>query len=220
MKYQVASEMFKTKKAIKDRCKSILNSHKRGEVITGKDQIFLRDLIKGHPGYDVKDGGVGIMTFYVDRVNGPNYSLNCFHLRRFDGTTTDFSYIQCVDGARSDKKIVMTACRSAIAKDIQRFRNESVVYGVSTCEITGEVLTTTNSHVDHKDPTFQQIFNDWISNKNVKELLEKINPQDEDNNVSTYFADKSTAEDFRAYHNSLATLRVITKQANLRRKKK
>jgi len=168
-----------TKIEKKRRCQKLL---KKG-IILEEDTIFLLDLIKNHPDYELKEGS-GIKSFFIKKTPWNN---NGFWIKRIDGSETDFSYIQCLL-PRTNLQEIKCACRSAIAEDIIQQREEGYI-----------------SH--HKNIPFIAIFNMWVQTKNIEELeLEET----KDNQVIIKFKDKCIAEDFRIFHNSIAEIEKVS----------
>lgn len=75
---------------------AMLQRYKDGEGINAFDDLLLFELLQRHPQAHEKMG-VGIKRFYRDR--SPTHPSSCFHLERYDGTTTDFSYRLCLSSA-------------------------------------------------------------------------------------------------------------------------
>jgi hypothetical protein len=87
-----------------------------------------------------------------------------------DGTTTDFSYPHCVNArSKSLYQEFAQACRAAVAPYLKAakqefFANHGDADGKVKCEITEEMVTADESHLDHKKPmTFQVIVQTFIT---------------------------------------------------------
>lgn len=65
-------EHFPTKKALKERCKEILDTHDCGEALTGADLKVMMDVLDHHPNSDEKKGS-GVAAIYVDVA--PEYRM-------------------------------------------------------------------------------------------------------------------------------------------------
>lgn len=175
--------------------------------ITGRDRELLEALIEFHPEAERKKGP-GIRSFYVDRAEPKG---KCFWLRRTDGTFDNFSFLQCLKGKTPDRTKLHTACREAVRETTQAFKKQAFARGEVRCAETGKVLAWDDAHVDHVEPFFK-IADEWLamSGAGVQHLVE-----DRDGDFSDRFADKSLADDFRAYHDRVAKLRVVSAFVNM-----
>lgn len=197
------------KKEVKSQCRQILYDAELGVSLNDCDQHFLCGVLELHPEADQKFG-VGVDYFYVKRNE---YGGRTFWLRRTDGSETDFSFMRCVSAAHAMTDFAK-ACRTAVVQDILAFKN-LVFDGVDfvTCPIVGERIFRDTCHIDHAPPyTFDRIVQEFTL------LLE--NPLQEveetrDGETVTRFRNDEVAEQFREFHNSHASLRAISKYANL-----
>lgn len=170
--------MKETKIAKKKRCQEILN---RGFILES-DILFLNDIIKNHPEYELKEGK-GILYFFIKKTQ---WNSNGFWIKRIDGSETDFSYNQCLL-PRTHLQEVKSACRYAIAEDM--------------------ILQARRGYIAHHEIPFIEIFNLWIKDKDIENL--ELNDT-EDNCVIIKFKDNKISEDFRIFHNSIAKIKEIT----------
>jgi len=173
MKDKTQTKIYKKKK-----CQEILKNN----FISEEDRMFLLELIKNHPNYDLKVG-CGISNFFIKKNQWNN---NGFYIRRLNETETDFSYIQCLKPTTKLQDI-KTACRSAIAEDMMKISRPG--------------------YIAHHETPFIDIFNLWFKDKNINEI--ELNDT-VDNCVVTSFKDKKISEDFRNFHNSIASVKEIT----------
>ena len=204
---------FKTRKAAFDFFKEILWSYDEGEAVTDRVHASaLTRLIENHPERKVKVGE-GIQYFYVDR--GGEHPTRCFHIRRVDESTTDFSYPTAVKGEHAPLLTQFKgACRKAVSKDIalakeQFFDKNADEEGRVQCEVTRAMITSQECHVDHKIP-FNILVEDWIDAKNL-EINEEILSEPADMQYSSSFRDQNLEKEFVDYHR-----RVSNKRGNLR----
>ncbi len=168
------------KKETIQRCRNILYS----KEITEQDKIFLRELLKEHPDYNQKVG-IGIEDFFIRRTI---YGTLGFNILRFDGSTTDFSFLQCITPKSSFTKLKL-ACRSAIYPTIQSMK------------------TNKNNIIHHKNISFDRIVLNWLKIQKTKVL--KLNPS-QDNSQEIFFIDKKVSQSFIDYHNLVAELEELT----------
>lgn len=200
------------KKAEKtNRCREILYKYPAGtRICNDLDVAFLYNIFEGHSEWDSKCG-VGIDFFTVESTTYRNNK--CFVIHRKDGTSTDISFVHSITN-RSDLFNIKKACRFAVNDIITQFRVEKVIYGETRCPITGEILILGNTHIDHYNLTFNELFNEWVKTKDIKKLASNIN-ETSDNNIITKFTDNSISDDFIIFHNSNTHLRAVSKIANL-----
>lgn len=205
-----------TKTAELNKCREILHSYSPGEIISFEDEIaFLIDIFQRHPDWDQKKG-VGIKHVYVDMES--MYKGKCFFIERVDGTKTDISFIKSIQEI-NPLYIIKKACRNAVKDYVIDFRNKNVVYGVTTCPITGEVLTKENTHIDHYNKTFDELCEKWISIEGFTSAYAAIKPT-KDMDIGYSFGVNSIKQSFIDYHNKNTHLRAVSKRANLSELKK
>lgn len=154
------------------------------EVLSNEDKIFLRKLIENHPNAEQKIG-VGIVDFYTFRTM---YKTIGFGLLRTDGTTTDFSYLQCLNPRTDNYKIKM-ACRAAVNKSILKFKMDKAKI------------------VHHQGIEFNAIAERWL--KKFGYLDMSLN-KPKDNCQKTYFNNQETSESFKKFHDKIATLKEVS----------
>ena len=198
-----------TKAEMKRRCKDILHKLPVGSVIENMDRDFMLTIFENHPEWEQKQG-VGVSEISTKKTE---YGNSCFYLHRLDGTSTDISYVTAIDGKTAISDI-RSACRSAIKPIISAYRDNNVIFNQTKCPITNEILTKDNTHIDHYDLTFEEVFKLWISDKSIDILKRSINPTT-DNSIDTYFTDSQIALDFLNFHNNHTHLRAVSKKANL-----
>jgi len=190
-------------------CKEILNKNPTGVNISKNDYDFLISIFEKHSEWDIKMG-VGIKFITVEKTK---YGNSCFYIHRLDGSCTDISYLHSIN-PRTDIEKIKKACRTAIQPTISEFKKNNVLFGISICSITGDILTKENTHIDHYDLTFNEVFNLWIKKYDTKYLSKIINFS-ADNNIDTFFTNKDVINEFINFHNKHTHLRAVTKKANL-----
>ena len=202
---------MKTSNKVKiEKWQQILKKYGVGEIVDNQDDIrFLLSIFQYHTEWELKQGvGVASISIALNKFN-----TNHFQLNRIDGSFTDISFRHSIE-SRSKPAQIKMACRSAIRRLIEKFRIENVVYGETICPFTGETLTKDNTHIDHYDLTFADMYNRWVANYDLDYLFSKINATD-DNSVLTCFTDKSIIDSFIDFHNNHSKLRAVSKLANL-----
>lgn len=197
-----------TKKEATKKCQDILY-----ERIPLDYDFLIKDVFQYHPQWDIKRGD-GVTSISIGNTK---YNNKCFFIHRVDGTKTDISFTKCITKPDSYYDI-KKACRSAIRGEIIKFRN-SIKFGIDKCAITGELLERNNTHIDHFNMNFDDLFMMWIFDKRPDDLRKYINPI-KDNEFDTYFTSEVIKNDFISFHNKNTNLRAVTIKANLSRPKK
>lgn len=198
------------KKQKTEKCREILYKYNLNSIITDEDELyFLLSVFSNHSEWDSKKG-IGIESISIINTF---FKTRCFQLNRIDGTFTDISFTHSITN-RSKINDVKRACRNAIKECISKFRDDNVVFGISKCPITNEILTQDNTHIDHYDLTFDTMFNLWVVKYNFDVLFSKVNVT-KDNCFETYFTDEAVINHFVSFHNEKSKLRAVSKRANL-----
>jgi hypothetical protein len=200
-----------TKEAQKKECQRILYGYNVGESIQQSDTNFLLSVFEGHDRWEMKRGsGVDFVTVEYSSYGNGN---KCFVIHRIDGSKTDISFVHAITN-KTPIFDIKKACRTAITDEINEFRKSNVIYYVTRCPITGTVLTPENTHIDHYDLEFNDLFNKWVANYDLKYLSARIN-ETEDMSDITCFTDPDIISDFKIFHSNNTHLRAVTKVANL-----
>ncbi|MDL2212631.1 DCL family protein [Bacteroides sp. OttesenSCG-928-N06] len=205
------------KKERKAKCSAILNSC--GEFVKSEEDFnFLLECFQMNPRiWKEKRKGQNIMAIGIGRSE--IYGTKHFVIRREDGTTTDISYIKCIDGISPGKEI-REACRNAIDEAVILPLKKKLVFPMVS-SISGNTLYSLNEvHIDHYDLEFEDVVKGWIEEKGgVKHLHQFINIP-KDNCTVTCFTSEEIKEDFVQYHNAHTHLQVISESENLKKGKK
>jgi hypothetical protein len=124
----------------------------------GGDQFWFY-LIAHHPDSAEKIGP-GIVRF-LKRPSPHSRSQHALYVERKDGTVVDFSWVRCITGRSLSPMVKLTkAMRDSILDDNRIYRNMRVKtksYHCDKCERTFQL------EVDHREPTFIKLRNDFIS---------------------------------------------------------
>ena len=177
------------KKDLLQRCRKILYSSN----ITLDDKEFLKELLKLHPKHESKIG-CGIKDFFIKKTIYNNLGFN---IVRFDGSTTDFSFMKCINPKNKLSKI-KCACRNAISTTIQKLKTDK------------------NKVIHHQKISFDTLVNRWMKINNLDLSINKS----EDNNQETYFINKETIISFIKYHDSNAILIELDKEKHKKEHKR
>jgi hypothetical protein len=213
---QIGNLIFPTKKTAKDFVREIISRHAAKSSLAAEDFSFVSDLLAIHPESEQKIG-CGISRIFVD-FDAQYHRNKCFYLERHDGSSTDFSWVSCIDG-RNIRRETFDAFRNAVTDQIDSFKSKQLLAGIF-CPYTSESLHNGNCHVDHESPlTFYNLVNNFIAEKSISILDVKISAP-EDNQFTANLIDKNFIEQWQKYHLKTAKLRVISQTGNLSHAKK
>jgi hypothetical protein len=160
--------------------------------------------------------GVGIAGFFVAKA--PSYGTRCFHLRRIDGSVTDFSWNEAITPTKPIERLRM-ACRNAIEDQKTSFKDSSWLIddlGARVCPITGEPFDRANAQVDHQPPwTLKALVEAWLTAQGLK--VEDV-PIDHTGDLRCVdsLADERHRQSWRAFHAKNARLQLVSATGNLR----
>lgn len=197
-----------TKKAIIERCKSILDKTPVGGFVKDiEDFNFLLGSFALCPYFDMKAQGQKIKA--IQKRKSGSYGTCCFYLIREDGSSTDISYTKMfrVDPNMED---VLNALRTAIDPIISEYRRNFKPFIYEGVYIEN----VEDADVDHYDLKFRELAAKWIELKGgVSALIKKVNGTEDGNSV-TCFVDESLKEEFQIFHNNNTHLRFLPKEVN------
>lgn len=157
MTYNIDGLEFKTKKQLEAHAKDILYSGTLNEPVTGPDLAFMYDYFKKmHVEFDMKEG-CGLQS--IVRIKEPLYGkYRGFKLVRIDGSETDVSYILSNITKKNPVRDLKNALRAAIEPQLNTYKLAQLAENPNMkCPFTLEALYYGHSHVDHHEPTFDQL---------------------------------------------------------------
>ena len=207
---------FSSKEAARKYFRRIRDAYRDGANIVGADAADLCELISCHPEAEQKIGG-GVLGFSVarDKEHGTRH----FIIIREDRSSTDFSFLSCIDGANL-RKDQLTALRMEIEDQIIAFRDMVFLRGKVKCPVLNVELQSEQGEVDHAPPqTFAALVKDWMmkSGINFESLL--ITPP-RDNQSVARMTDEKQRLSWSEFHRNNAKLRILSKEANRAHTKK
>jgi hypothetical protein len=173
-------------------------------------------LLNRHPERESKVG-CGIREFFVtpNRLKPKAIQLN---IRRVDSSEVDISWKRCISGRpMAQEARLKVAMRQAIVDQIQSFKSEHYNgWGIcSVCEI--KETQRAEIHVDHFPRTFQELVEEFL-------IYSPTVPNEFADCPESHAAifrkeDSSFAEQWSAFHQDRASLRILCQSCNLKRKK-
>jgi hypothetical protein len=217
MPYILASETFRTKDELANRCRDILNATFDGQFVSEQSLPFLIELFQYHDEWLDKSGsgicGISALT----TIQG----TRCFALVRKDSSRIDISFphaIRLIPSSRKGSLLPQplrdfrNAARSAVESQIQAFRDEQLV-NTKLCSITNERIHRGNCSVDHKPPkTFDRILFEFCQNHKINPLKVKVGSH---GGTVAVFEDEFLIANWQRYHQEHAVLRLMSKLGNL-----
>ena len=186
-----------------------------GETISdAADYRAIWDLLQEHCQRDQKIGA-GVRRFYVARA--PDHpTTRCFWIERIEGKPTEFGFAACVDRIR---RLNLIDLRKLVQPQIYAFRDKALVGSGEfiTCAITSEPLRTVEAEVDHVIP-FEEIVVRFAECEGINLETELLTVSCDGRSTPTW-RDDALAARFLEFHLPFP-LRLTSKDANLRRKRK
>jgi len=176
-----------------------------------------------HPHEESKIG-VGIAHFEVRRNYDAPKPTDGFWVVRVDDSATDFSFIWAAEGVpKPEAQEFSDACRQAVQRDIEGYRQRyfaayADAQGRVQCPLDDVLIGSEDAHVDHVSPTFGALVISFRTSRGWhKAIPPGVLTRSTDNQLTTEFADAEIREAFKTFHSGIATLRIISKHANLSR---
>lgn len=197
---------FPKQKDKKERAKTLLNTTPLNVPLEGRDLNAAIAVLAGHPDLTQKVG-VGVVGV---EVRPALHGTRCFHVVRADGSSTDFSYLKCLQPPTTRQE-VHAACRNALTADHDLVK----VYRLALspfCELTGAPITAENSHVHHAPPMFDIIADGFAEHTGGHDAL--ADRLERGDNV---YGNNMVEDDRRAWltwHGSRAVLMLVHRSAN------
>jgi len=191
--------------------RNTLKRYNPNDFLNEEDFNVVLNLFKNHPSWKIKEG-CGVLKIQVI-LN--QWKTKSFLIHRKDNSYTDISFVIAVKGIGDfmDRRL-RGACRTSIRPIIHEIRDK-VIFNVDRCPFTSEILTKENTHIDHYDMTFNQLYKLWMQKQDPIKLLMSLNDNKKDNVVHDYFTDDEIIKDFIDFHNQHTHLRAVSKKANL-----
>lgn len=209
--YVIGPYVFSTKKSATEYVREILHSSTLEQPLEGEAFTLIRSLLDLHHAAETKIG-VGVASIEVRIIE---FGSRGFWITRTDGTMTDFSYRTALNGAPTLKANAQAALRWEVHSQIEEFRESVFRDGPVTCPLTGQTLTHDTAHVDHADPPFAELAENFAALAGGWSALE-VKCADGPG-CRRYLKDQELGEVWRQHHQLAARLRVVHRDANLAR---
>ena len=235
MKYKIGENYFRTQEEAKQYVRNVIKSINLNDAEIDSNNpkfIIIHDIVKCHRYYESKKG-CGIKSFFTTY----NSLTKCkeLNIRRTDESVIDISYIVCAQDSIIDKNKLKVhsinfklyeAMRVAIQNQIMRYRNNNrgILEKCAICEISnsnsGFPSGFVEFHVDHKQPSFRYLRDEFLNNKRNQGLYIPSNFSENEHNATIFRAqDAEFSDEWSEYHKQNATYQILCKLCNLRKKK-
>lgn len=211
---KIGPHEFTSKNAAKQHARGIMKKHVELGVMLPGDEMFLRDLVALHPEAEQKIGcGISGFTTQVDPIWR---TTRHFAIIRTDGSTTDFSFHTCIDGA-NHRKDVLQALRHAVSDQVVTFQNCCFSLDEPLlCPFTGYELSPFDCHVDHTPPdTFLNLVQRWMKQDGIEHWADIELVDNADNQWVRELKNEALSSSWQRFHISNCNLRLVSPIANL-----
>ncbi len=234
MKFHIGGLVADSKKQAMEWIRSINKKTEIRLTLTGKDDILFRGIVDMLPDKDERlAGGIqGICVRWNWRdskvTRGPHIIPTAAQIEtRSDGRcflayndrTVPFGFNSAFNvsrKAKEDREIRFhKAARSTISATIIAFRNEYLdKNSIIRCAESGIVLTRDTMAVDHAMPwPFGRIIKEFFKNT-IPDTVRSYVFVDDMCEIHHDFADPQVAAAFKAFHDGVANLRIVSRKVN------
>jgi hypothetical protein len=217
MPVDIGFAKFNTKTEAKEHFKEMLNKYEVGQLVNDAEAVQLACLLEQHPdAYDKIGSGLSVF-----RVGNAIYGTKCFEIVRADGSSTDFSYIACIDGRPSPFQEAVSAMRHEVQGDImdakrRYFAKYADNDGRVVCPLSGDKITLEEAHADHAPPhLFAVLAKLFLAVHKIVPDRNTVTPP-ADNQYVPRLTDRQLADEWRSFHHEQANIRAVKALANLR----
>ena len=214
-KYNIHNQNFKTKFDCYKYTSKLVNSMKNISIDKYDEHFdYFVKLLDNHPDKHekIKDG---IKGFKFQK--NPTYKHYQSFIITNNNDLVNFSFVRCCEFDKKSKKSdteynLINAMRTAIEYQTIEFKKNNKII-CSLCK----TITALEYHVDHNKPLFHEITTSFITQNTDTPLT-----FDKNYNYRLVFkdCDKIYKNKWCSYHKEMATLQILCKSCNLRKKKK
>ena len=189
----------------------LMATHPPGEHWPEAEADQVKHLVRNHHPDSHEKIGAGVIGVSTDLE--PERRSVCMYLHRADGTKTDVSLNRMLHGKRSKKAELSEACRRVVAEDIQHAKrnNPHNVGGSAQCDVTGHLMPISHMEIDHHVFEFSEIIKIWLwlEGLDLGQGLVVYNDLG-----SPQLSSQDLCDSFRFYHQRLAVLRFVSRDAH------
>ena len=236
---KIGTKEYKFKKDAINHYKLILNSYNFGQSLNESDFTDLLNLLEyNYFNYltegkksetenevildrvEIDDISAAELVIEDIKVAKVQFNTKYFEVFYNDNTSEYISYLLLFNVVRyNSENMFRIACRNAILTDIrcvkQIYFDNNSVKGQVRCQETGILSKWSELVVDHRQPnTFSMILERFKELNDIDLEVVEFVSNDQNHIV---FQNDSISEQFRCYHKSKASLRIIRKECNANR---
>ena len=223
MRYTINGISFSSQQDVKEHCREIRDRITGQDLydveygvtycLDGDDKAFMLDLIRNLASAEEIIGcGIAEVLVCVVPKGKPHWG---FCVIRHDASESIFGFNRFgASPFQVRKQRENEAFRNAISHQTIEYKEQYFDgHAEAFCEATGELMTRLDCHVDHEEPLFCQL---------VEQFKAMCGGQIEmlDDGLCWHIADKSIREAWQNFHRQNAKLRCTTSKFNLTRKAK
>lgn len=206
--FRFGEHSFTTKKAATEAIRKVLYAYNPGESLKEEDASFMANVLEHHPEAAMKIG-CGVRSFQVEN----NHPTRGFWITRTDGTRTDFSFLSCLTPPTPEMD-ARKAFRTEVRDQLVAFKANAFSSSAQlACAVTGVLLTSDRCHVDHYEPTFLELTEQFLASRGVAIVDVQVEPT-LDGSTETKLLDRELAKAWAEFH-TRAKLRIVSAHANL-----
>lgn len=221
MPYTINGISFKSQQDVKNYCRSIRDRVTGQDLydvefgvtycLTGDDKAFMLDLIRNLASAE-EIIGCGIAEVLICAVpkGKPHWG---FCVLRHDASESIFGFGKFgATPAQARQRRLTEAFRNAISWQTILYKEQFFDgHAEAYCEATGELMTRFDCHVDHEEPTFKELVEEFL--QNYPGEIGMV-----DDGLCWHIADERIRSDWENFHQQRAKLRCTTSRFNLTRK--
>jgi len=212
---EINGEVFNTKAAVRKYIRGVKELYADGVPLAPPHQAFVLDLASRHRLINQKIG-CGVSHLVIRSV--PPFKTRAVYFVRTDGTDVEISLEECLNSSPQWRRF-QNACREAIHDQVEGFLARTFEASETVqCSLSGDIVTRQNYNVDHEAP-FLSLVENFVALNRIDVDHVEIGG-DRDHETRDFFLDSQLRRAFEDFHRENARLRITTKDANLRRKRK
>jgi len=213
----IQGEVFSNRASLSRRCVAIKQTLESTGIITDTDESFIFEVLSHHPNWAIKS----LCDEPVLSIDKARYGTTCWYLTCEGQEPQSISIGEAIKGvfnkytSTSDTLYdFKQSARSAVEDQIKTFRASLVEANEMTCAISGVSLSPSEIHIDHQPPRyFDTLLFEYTQANSINPMREGITVH---SGGRISFTKQSTREGWSQYHKQEASLRAISKQANLK----
>lgn len=212
----VAGVTFPSKAALERHCRGIVSMCSDGEIM--QESSFMLNLLrqlhyspweKLLPGLEQQV--IGVRVRHESAAGRILYAIKNHTFVVYDcGLEIDFSWVKCCRGF-SVRSWGNEAMRRAVHRDIVAYKKLRFLRGSVVSDASGRPLTWGRCHVDHYPFTYAETRDAFLGKQGM--TLEQVETANDPMGGSV-LADPTFESSWVAYHQSHATLRLVTPEEN------